>query len=151
VQRLTRDQECERILEVCGQQHELVFRALDVQFKLLHARAQVLLGIAGVLVSTSVVLMTGKIIIRTRVEHETVISPIVIGAGGAAITAAAIVVGAVLRIRWMTELPGDSLRAWIMSSLRYRDEKTVAYRLAIAALLASMVLFEIAAVLAWFW
>ncbi len=149
-ERLTREEECARILAVCGpHDYEVAFRALDVQFKLLHARAQVLLGISGVLVSTSVLLMTGKIIVRSVLLHERVISPLVMGAGAAAILSAAIVVSSVLRIRWMTQLPGGDLRAWIMTSLAYRDSKTNAYRIAIGTLLLSMVLFQAAAVVAW--
>lgn len=147
--RLTREEECERILAVIGHdQPELVFQVLYVQFKILHARAQVLLGIAGVLVSTSVVLMTGKLIVRS-VVHQAVISPLVVIAGGAAIVAAGIVVSGVLGIRWMTELPGADVREWILSTLRYRDSKTLAYRASIAFVLVSMVCLQSAAILAW--
>lgn len=128
--------------------HELAYRVLDAQFKLLHDRAQLLLGICGVLVSTSVVLMTGKIIARS-VLNQQLISPFLVAAGIAAITAAALVVGGVLRIRWMSELPGDSLRDWVMRSLRYRDSKTFAHRASIVLLLISMGLFQTAALLAW--
>ena len=149
-ERLTREQECERLLAIAGPDgYETVFRALDVQFKLLHDRAQLLLGICGVLVSTSVVLMTGKIIIRSRVEHEQVIAPLAVIAGVAAVASAALVVGGVLRVRWMTELPGADLRAWIMAALRYRESKTFAYRTSLAALLVSMGMFQAAAILAW--
>jgi hypothetical protein len=150
-QRMTREQECDRILRVCGaDNYELCFHALDVQFKLLHDRAQLLLGICGVLVSTSVVLMSAKLVVRSRVVHQTVIAPSLLIAGACAIVAAAIVVAGVLRIRWTTELPGSDLRAWIMTSLRYRDAKTAAYRVATLFLLLSMTLFQVAALLAWF-
>ena len=150
LERLTREQECDRLLHVAGADpYETVFRALDVQFKLLHDRAQLLLGICGVLVSTSVVLMTGKIIIRSRVDHQQAIAPLAVIAGVAAVASAAIVVGGVLRVRWMTELPGADVRAWIMSSLRYRDRKTLAYRTSLAILLVSMGMFQAAAILAW--
>ena len=124
-ERLTREQECERILQVCGpDDYEAVVRALDVQFRLLHNRAQVLLGICGVLLSTSVVLMTGKLI-------GPVIGALPVCAGAMGIAAAAIVVGGVLRIRWMTQLPGDGVPARIMTSLRLRDSKAYAYRASI--------------------
>jgi hypothetical protein len=149
-ERLTREEECERILRVCEpDNYEQVFRALDVHFQLLHNRAQVLLGICGVLVSASVLLMTGKLIVRSQIIHLSVIGPLLVGAGGAGIAAAAIVVTGVLRIRWTTELPGEDLRAWVMSSLRYRDSKTLAYRAATIMLLLSMAQFQTAALLAW--
>lgn len=131
-------------------EYELVYRALDVQFKLLHGRAQVLLGICGVLVSTSVLLMSAKLAMRANAVHIQWITPLLLGAGAAAITAAAIVVAGVLRIRWTTELPGPDLRTWVMTSLRYRDSKTNAYRVSTLVLLLSMALFQTAAVLAWF-
>lgn len=148
-QRLTREEECARILEVSGEGgYEIAYRVLDAQFKLLHDRAQLLLGLCGVLVSTSVVLMTGKIIARS-VLNQQLISPLLVAAGATAIGAAAIVVGGVLRIRWMSELPGNDLREWVMGSLRYRDSKAFAHRTSIVLLLASMALFQAAALLAW--
>ena len=63
--RLTREEECDRILMVCGADHpERVAKALDVQFRILHNRAQVLLATCGVLLSTSVVLVTAKFFAR---------------------------------------------------------------------------------------
>lgn len=148
--RLTREEECTRILSVCGHdQYERVFQALDVQFKLLHDRAQLTLGISGVLVSTSIVLMTGKIVVRTIADQQKIISPLVVAAGCAAILSAAIVVGSVLRVQWMTQIPGSDLRAWIMASLEYRDRKTLGYRISIVILLVSMALFQAAALVAW--
>lgn len=147
--RLTREEECARILKVSGEDgYEMAYRVLDAQFKLLHDRAQLLLGLCGVLVSTSVVLMTGKIIARS-VLNQQLISPLLVAAGAAAIGAAAIVVGGVLRIRWMSELPGDDLRGWVMGSLRYRDSKTFAHHTSIVLLLLSMALFQAATLLAW--
>jgi hypothetical protein len=146
---LTREEECERILKVGEDDYELVFRALDVQFKLLHNRAQVILGICGVLVSASVLLMSAKLVMRSPVAHKSVITPLLLSAGAAAIGGAAVLVGGVLRIRWTTELPGADLRAWVMSSLAYRDAKTAIYRLGTMILLLSMALFETAALLSW--
>jgi hypothetical protein len=148
--RLTREEECERILNTCGpDHHEAIFMVLDRQFRLLHNRAQVLLAICGVLLSTSVVLMTGKILGSRRLDHQEVIIPLLVVAGSAEIAAAAIVIGGVLRIRWTTQLPGTDLRAWILSSLTYRDSKVFAYHAAIAVLLLSMLCFQTAATLAW--
>lgn len=147
--RLSREQECERILKACGAEPREVFFVLERQFRLLHNRAQVLLGICGVLVSTSIVLMTGKILGRPRLAYHDIIIPLLVGAAAAEITAAAIVVGGVLRIRWITELAGDDIRAWVMTALGYRDSKASAYRASIIVLLFSMLLFQIAATLAW--
>lgn len=148
-ERLTREEECDRILQISGSGgYEMAYRVLDAQFKLLHDRAQLLLGLCGVLVSTSVVLMTGKIIARS-VLHQQLISPLLVAAGAAAIAAAAIIVGGVLRIRWMSELPGTGVREWVMRSLQYRDSKTFAHRTSIMLLLLSMAMFQVSALLAW--
>lgn len=148
--RLTREEECDRILKTCGPDHtEKIFLVIDRQFRMLHNRAQVLLAICGVLLSTSVVLMTGKIISSTHLEHQAVIVPLLVAAGAAEIAAAAIVVGGVLRIRWTSQLPGDDVRGWVLHSLQYRDRKTTTYHTGIAVLLLSMLFFQTAATLAW--
>lgn len=149
-ERLTHEQEAERILSVCGpDRYDQIVHALDVQFRLMHNRAQVLLAICGVLLSTSVVLMTGKIIGRPEFVHREVIGTLLIGAGTSEIAAAAVIVGGVLSVRWSSQLPGDNMREWILTSLRYRDSKTNAYRVSTFLILLSMVLFQCAATVAW--
>lgn len=147
--RLTPEQEADRILNVCGNRYDQIVHVLDVQFRLMHNRAQVLLAICGVLLSTSVVLMTGKIISRPQLEHREIVSILLIGAGTSEIAAAAVVVGGVLSLRWSSQLPGENLREWVLTSLHYRDSKTNAYRVASFLLLLSMVLFQSAATIAW--
>jgi hypothetical protein len=147
--RLTREEECDRILMVCGADHpERVAKALDMQFRILHNRAQVLLAICGVLLSTSVVLVTAKFFARPD-SRDYVVARLLLTASVAEVAAAAFVVGGVLNVRWMTELPGANIREWILSSLRYRDGKTRAYRTSCALMLVAMLLFQIAAATAW--
>lgn len=147
-ERVSREEECERILSL-SDDRDVVFEALNAQFRLIHNRAQILLGICGVLLSTSVVLMTGKIIGQRKLEHQGVIAHLLLGAGATEIAALAMVIIGVLRIQWMTELPGKDVRAWVMTSLAYRDAKTRAYRISILLILISMVLFQTASTLAW--
>lgn len=146
---LTRDEECERILRVSGDDHQAIIAALDRQFRIIHNRAQVLLAICGVLLSTSVVLMTGKIIGRAKPMPGDPIGKLLIAAGATEIAATAIIVGGVLNVRWMSQLEGRDLREWIGTSLRYRDGKTHAYRLGILLVLISMILYQSAVTLAW--
>jgi hypothetical protein len=148
-ERLTSEQEADRILSVCGDRYDQIVHALDVQFRIMHNRAQVLLAICGVLLSTSVVLMTGKIISPPDLVHRQVVGTLLIGAGTSEIAAAAIVVGGVLSLRWSSQLPGDNAREWILTSLRYRDSKTNAYRVATFFILLSMVLFQAAGTIVW--
>lgn len=64
------------------------------------------------------------------------------------ITAAGVIVGGVLSIRWITQQPGDDLGTSLMTILRSRDAKTVAYRVSIALVLASVVAFQSAIAIA---
>lgn len=149
-ERLTREQEADRFLKLYESDHpDQINHALDVQFRLMHNRAQVLLAICGVLLSTSVILMTGKLIGRPELVNREVVRILLIAAGTAEIAAAGTVVGGVLNVQWSSQLPGDNIRDWILSRLRYRDSKTNAYRVAILLILLSMVLFQSAATIAW--
>lgn len=149
-ERLTREQEADRFLKLYESDHpDQINHALDVQFRLMHNRAQVLLAICGVLLSTSVILMTGKLIGHPELVHREVVRILLIAAGAAEIAAAGTVVGGVLNVRWSSQLPGDNIRDWILTRLRYRDSKTNAYRVAILLILLSMVLFQSAATIAW--
>lgn len=145
---LTRDQECDRILRIAGDDLDDIVEALDRQFKLIHDRAQVLLAICGVLISTSVVLMTGKLIGKPQFKHQELVRMLFWSAGLVEILAAALVVIGVLQVRWMTQLPGASVREWVLASLEYRDQKTRAYRSSILLLVLAMTLFQVAAMLA---
>src|SRR5690242_2829653 len=61
--RLTRDEECDRIIEAHGPADFAgISEALDRQFRTIHNRAQLLLGICGVLISASVLVTTGRLI-----------------------------------------------------------------------------------------
>ncbi|MDX2089825.1 MAG: hypothetical protein SFX73_18355 [Kofleriaceae bacterium] len=145
---MSRDEECDRILRFGGDDVARIAEALDKQFKLMHDRAQLLLGICGVLISTSVVLMTGKLIGRPDFTHHEVSRVLLWSAGLVEILAAGIVVVGVLRLRWMTQIPGESPREWVMTSLRYRDQKTRAYHAATLLVVVAMAFYQVAAMLA---
>jgi hypothetical protein len=146
VKRLTLEDECERIVEAHGPaSFERISEALDRQFRTLHNRAQLLLGICGVLISASVVVTTGRLIGRgPQFEHQHAAGLLLVAAGVLEIAAAAMVVGGVLNIRWSTRQPGEELREWVRHNLAYRDRKTRAYQVATLLLLLSMVSYQIA-------
>jgi hypothetical protein len=144
---LTRDEECDRILESHGpNDFERISEALDRQFRTIHNRAQLLLGICGVLISASVVVTTGRLIGRRpeQIVHKQTAGLLLVVAGVLEIGAAAAVVGGVLNVRWITQQAGEDLRAWLHTNLVYRDRKTLAYRLAIVLILASMLCYQAA-------
>jgi hypothetical protein len=147
---LTRQEECERILGA----HRLgdfehISEALDRQFRTIHNHAQLLLGVCGVLITASVLLTTGRLIGgRGEFPHQHAAGLLLIVAGLLDIAGAAVVVGGVLSVRWITQQPGAELRAWVYSNLVYRDRKTHAYRAAIVLVLLSMVSYQVAIAIA---
>jgi hypothetical protein len=146
--RIDREAECERILSVTEATYERVAVALDKQFRVIHNRAQVLLAICGVLLSTSVILLTGKLISAAHRMNPVVVN-LLIGGGVMEIAATGVVVGGVMNVRWSTQLEGQTLRDWVLTSLRYRDTKTFAYRIAILFVLIAMALYQGAVVIGW--
>ena len=143
---LTRQAECERILEAHGpNDFEPISRALDRQYRTIHNRAQLLLGVCGVLISASVVVTTGRIIgAHLGFEHQHAAGVLLVVAGLLDICGAAVTVGGVLNVRWITQQPGADLRGWVYANLVYRDRKTHAYRLAILLVLMSMACYQVA-------
>ena len=143
---LTRKQECERILEAHGPaDFERISEAFDRQFRTLHNRAQLILGVCGVLISASVLVTTGRLLAgRPSFAHQHLAGVILVIAGALEIAAAAVVVGGVLNIRWITQQPGGDLHAWVLTNLLYRDRKTRAYRVANLLVLLSMSSYQVA-------
>ncbi len=141
---VTREQQARQFIAAYGANRMEIQEALDAQFRTLQNRAQVLLAITGVLVTASVMLMAGKLIGRPQLPHVYVSSRLMVGAGVTDIMAAAIAVGAVLRIEWATP-PDGELEAWVMARLAYRDRKTRALHTSIGLLLVSMILYQLAA------
>jgi hypothetical protein len=148
-EKLSRDEECERILNVHGPgDFAAISTELNRQFATIHNRAQLLLGICGVLISASVLVTTGRLIGRPQFLHQRFAGRLLVVAGLLEIAAAAVVVGGVLNVRWITQQPGGDLRAWVLSNLKYRDGKTRAYRLGLVLVLLSMVLYQTAVAVA---
>jgi uncharacterized membrane protein YcjF (UPF0283 family) len=143
---LSREAECQRILTAHGPPNfERISEALDRQFNTINNRAQLLLGICGVLISASVVVTTGRLIgRRAEFAHQHLAGVLFVAAGILEIAAAAVVVGGVLHIRWITQQPEQDLHHWVHSTLIYRDRKTLAYRWAIVLVLLSMISYQVA-------
>jgi hypothetical protein len=138
-----RRDECERILRIYGDNYEQLSTMLDRQFQMMHARASVLLGICGVLITTTSLLQRFMMPRPARLEQ----AALLVG-GGMALLAATIIVVGVLQLRWITDQPGDDVPAWLLTNLTYRDRKTHAYRVGTAAMVVSMLLYELSVVTA---
>ena len=122
-------------------------RELEEQFKMLHGRAQVLLGICGVLLTSSVLITTGRIIGQGNYELARLAGWLLALAGLCDITATAISVGGVLHIRWVTQGLDEDVRAWMMRALAHRDRRTRAYHVALGVVLLSMLFYQAAVLL----
>jgi hypothetical protein len=146
---LTRDEECGRILKVYGpDDFAHVGIALDEQFRTIHNRAQLLLGVCGVLISTSVLVTSSLVVGRGYLRFHTAAGPTMLVAGALSLVAAGVLCVAVLRIRFITQQPGEDLRAWVLANLEYRDGKTRAYRASVLLVLASMLSYQCAVTIA---
>jgi hypothetical protein len=141
---LSREEECGRLLDVYAGDFDRLSIALDRQFRTLHDRAQLILAICGILISASVLVTTGKLIGRPTYEHQRLAGILLAGAGVMEIMAAAVVVGSVLRVRWISQQPGGDLRGWVLSNLAYRDAKTRSYRAAVLLVMLAMLSYTFA-------
>jgi hypothetical protein len=136
---LSRDAEADRILRYYGgDAFPEIMAMLERQFVVLHNRAQVLLGLCGIVVTTTG--FSGRLVAGTNAAAQWLI----IAGVALVLCAAAIVVWGVLHLYWLTMQPGDSTRAWLLSSLAYRDRKTRAYRIGISLLLAGLTAYAAA-------
>jgi hypothetical protein len=147
---LTCEEECQRILASHGpNDFEGISEALDRQFRTLQNRAQLLLGICGVLISASVLVTTGRLIGHAaQFEHRRTAGAMLVVAGVLEVGAAAIIVGAVLGIRWITRQPGENLESWVFANIVYRDRKTWAYRFSTVLVVISMACYQTAIAIA---
>jgi hypothetical protein len=137
-QRLTRDEECRRILQTYGDGPDAFDRimvTLERQFAVLHNRAQVLLGLCGVVISTTG--FSGRLIAGTNPAAQ----GLVIAGLSLVLLSAAAVCWGVLHLRWLTMQLGDSTAEWLATSLRYRDYKTNCYRVGLAVMLLGLALY----------
>jgi hypothetical protein len=146
---IDREAECDRLLWAYKDNVHRIRRSLDQQFRMLHNRAQVLLGICGVLISASVLVTTGRIISRPHFRLQHFAGRALVLAGCLDIGTAAVLVGGVLTLkRWVTQHPGETLRDWILSALAYRDRKARIYRVAVYLMLLSMISYQTAVAIA---
>ncbi len=131
-------EECDRIMRIYGDNYEQLSVMLDRQFQMMHARASVLLGICGVLITTTNVL---QLFMLTRPARP-IQAALFLGGCMALLAATTLVVG-VLRIRWITRQPGEDTPTWVLSNISFRDRKTRAYHFSTAALVVSMLFYQL--------
>lgn len=135
---LSLTQETDRILEQYGENVPEIMQMLERQFAVLHNRAQVLLTLCGIVISTTG--FSGRLVAGTNQIAQTCI---IVGVG--LILLAAIVCSwGVLHLRWLTMQKGETARAWLETSLRYRNVKTTSYRVAVIIMLFGLTTYCVA-------
>jgi steroid 5-alpha reductase family enzyme len=129
---LSLQEEADRILVEYGEAIPEIMQMLERQFAVLHNRAQVLLTLCGIVISTTG--FSGRLVAGT---NEIAQASIITGVG--LILLAAIVCSwGVLHLRWLTMQRGETVRAWLLTSLRYRNVKTTSYRVAVIIMLVGL-------------
>ncbi|MFT3788271.1 MAG: hypothetical protein QM770_19220 [Tepidisphaeraceae bacterium] len=129
---LNRAQEAQRILKEYGDSLPRIMEMLERQFSVLHNRAQVLLALCGVVISTTG--FSGRLIAGT---NETAQLLIIVGIA-LVLLSTGVVCWMVLHLRWLTVQEGESLADWLTESLKYRDLKTRAYRIALLIMVSGL-------------
>jgi len=130
------EREVQRILQIYQPQGAAaVASLLERQFTVLHNRGQVLLGLCGIVITTTG--FSGRIIAGTsRLAQGLIISGVT-----SVLVAACVVVWGVMRLRWITQQPGDTTEHWLRAGLLHRDRKTHHYRTAIVFLIVGLALY----------
>jgi hypothetical protein len=129
---LNRDQEADRIIAEYQSSLPRMMEMLERQFAVLHGRAQVLLTLCGIVISTTG--FSGRLIAGTNTVAQTFI---IVGVA-LILLSAAVVCYMVLHLRWLTLQAGQTVREWLLVSLRYRDLKTTSYRWALVVLICGL-------------
>jgi hypothetical protein len=140
----SRADECTQLIEQHGADRAELRRVLDDDFKTLHSRAQLVLGICGVLLTSSVLITTGRIIGKGSFMLARVAGWSLAAAGLCDIISTAIIVAGVLHIKWLTSKPDEELRAWLTRAIAHRNRKTRAYHAALGIVLLSMFFYQAA-------
>jgi hypothetical protein len=95
-------------------------RAFDIverQLSVLVLRTQVLLSLAGIVVTVTG--FSGRTIAQTSEVARALVATGI----GVVLTSAAMAIGGVLRLRWLTQELGDDLEAALVRMLKLRDSK----------------------------
>jgi hypothetical protein len=118
-----------------GGDEQRAFQLLDGQLSVLHTRAMALAQLAGVVITVTG--FSGRIIADTNVLAQILI---IIGVV-LVVTAAAIAVGVVMPIRWISSYLHLGTDRWMLIAIRRRNRKNRAFRFAAALLILGMAFY----------
>lgn len=114
---------------------EKLYRILDSQLAVVHTRAQSLVQLVGVVITVTG--FSGRIIADT---NDTAQMLIITGLS-LVLIAAMIALVFVMPIRWLTSYMDMDVEDWVLTALRRRRRKNIAYFIAIWVLIAGMILY----------
>jgi hypothetical protein len=113
----------------------VIYTLLDGQLSVLHGRAQSLMQLAGVVITVTG--FSGRIIADTNSAAQTLI---VFGVIMVAL-AASLALGFVMPIRWVSTYMHLPVEEWVLVTLRRRERKSRAIRIATAVLVLGMIFY----------
>ncbi len=139
---LSQNQEADRIIAHYGENAlPEIMLMLERQFAVLHNRAQVLLALCGIIISTTG--FSGRNIAGTGPWAQA----LVLCGVGLILLSAAVVCWGVLHLRWLTMQQGQSVHDWLITSIKYRDTKTLSYRIGLLIMLLGLATYVSAIVI----
>ena len=109
--------EARRILSLCRDDHLKAFEMIQSQFAVLVLRAQVMLSLSGIVITVTG--FSGKAIAQTSaLARYSIVAGLFI-----VLTAAAVAVGGVLRLKWLTQTLSDDSLGSLVKGIEMRDKK----------------------------
>lgn len=131
----TPDEEADHLLGLYDNDAGKIMGVLHQQLSNVTGRAQTLLQLAGLTITVTG--FSGANIARTGLLAAVlVVSGLVI-----VLVAAAMSMGGILRLRWMTQLAPTTLRATIINAIEMRDAKTRVFGRSLALLIVGLALY----------
>jgi hypothetical protein len=110
--------EAARILELCGGDKLRAFELIQAQLGVLVLRTQVMLSLSGIVITVTG--FSGRAIAETsELARNSVVAGLFI-----VLAAAAVAVGGVLRLKWLTEVLTDDPATTIVRGIGIRNQKS---------------------------
>ncbi len=126
----TLSDEAQRILAMCDGNHRAAFELVERQLSVLVLRTQVLLSLCGIVITVTG--FSGRAVAQTSDLARACIGSGILVVLAAALTA----IGGVLRLRWLTQIIGESAAETVARGIAVRDAKS-------RSLAVAMVLFGV--------
>jgi hypothetical protein len=130
--------EAQYIIDLCGGDRLRAFEMVQAQLGVLVLRTQVVLSLSGIVITVTG--FSGRAIAQTSaLSRGCIVAGLFLVLG-----AAAVAVGGVLRLKWLTQTLGDDILATIHRALEIRDKKSRFLSAALALFVAGFALYCVA-------